>query len=58
MCHNVPWLSELDKQMRLQFAPKESKAESYQSSGGRAFHTLGPAAVFLPPMPGHVLIAE
>ena len=25
MCHNAPWLSVLDKQMRLQFAPKESK---------------------------------
>jgi len=27
MCHNVPWLSALDKQMRLQFAPKKSKAD-------------------------------
>ena len=27
MCHNAPWLSVLDKQMRLQFAPKESKAD-------------------------------
>ena len=27
MCHNAPWLSVLDKQMRLQFAPKESKAK-------------------------------
>ena len=27
MCHNVPWLSALDKQMRLQFARKESKAD-------------------------------
>ena len=27
MCHNVPWLSVLDKQMRLQFAPKELKAD-------------------------------
>ena len=29
MCHNAPWLSALalDKQMRLQFAPKESKAD-------------------------------
>jgi len=22
MCHNAPWLSALDKQMRLQFVPK------------------------------------
>jgi len=27
MCHNAPWLSALDKQMRLQFAPKTSKAD-------------------------------
>jgi len=27
MCHNAPWLSVLDKQMQLQFAPKESKAD-------------------------------
>ena len=27
MCHNAPWLSVLDKQMRRQFAPKESKAD-------------------------------
>jgi len=27
MCHNAPWLSALDKQMRLQFTPKESKAD-------------------------------
>ena len=27
MCHNAPWLSALDKQMRLQFVPKESKAD-------------------------------
>ena len=27
MCHNAPWLSALDKQMRLQFAPKQSKAD-------------------------------
>jgi len=27
MCHNAPWLSALDKQMRLQFAPKKSKAD-------------------------------
>ena len=27
MCHNAPWLSALDKQMWLQFAPKESKAD-------------------------------
>ena len=25
MCHNAPWLSVLDRQMRLQFAAKESK---------------------------------
>jgi len=29
MCHNAPWLSALDKQMRLQFAPKKSKAEAF-----------------------------
>ena len=27
MCHKAPWLSALDKQMRLQFAPKKSKAD-------------------------------
>jgi len=27
MCYNAPWLSALDKQMRLQFALKESKAD-------------------------------
>ena len=27
MCHNAPWLSVLDKQMQLQFAPKEFKAD-------------------------------
>ena len=27
MCHNAPWLSAIDKQMRLQFAPKKSKAD-------------------------------
>jgi len=27
MCHNAPWLSALDKQMQLQFAPKKSKAD-------------------------------
>ena len=27
MCHNAPWSSALDKQMRLQFAPKKSKAD-------------------------------
>jgi len=27
MCHNEPWLSALDKQMRHQLAPKESKAD-------------------------------
>jgi len=26
MCHNAPWLSALDKQIWLQFAPKKSKA--------------------------------
>ena len=28
MCHNEPWLSALDKQMRLQFAPRQSKADA------------------------------
>ena len=27
MCHNAPWLSALDKQIRLQFVPKKSKAD-------------------------------
>ena len=27
MYHNAPWLSALDKQMRLQFAPKKSQAD-------------------------------
>jgi len=27
MCQNAAWLSALDKQMQLQFAPKESKAD-------------------------------
>jgi len=27
MCHTAPWLSALDKQMRLQLAPKKSKAD-------------------------------
>ena len=39
MCHSAPWLSALNKQMWLQFAPKKSKA-----IWDRAFHTLGPAA--------------
>jgi len=44
MCHNAPWLSAVDKQMRLQLRLKSPKLMSCRSSGGRAFHTLGPAA--------------
>jgi len=45
MCHNAPCLSALDKQMRLQFAPKKSKADVVLEFWGRASHTLAPAAI-------------
>jgi len=41
MCHNAPWLSVLDKQMRLQFAPKESKADVMSEFWSRDVHGNG-----------------
>ena len=49
MCHNAPWLSVLDKQMRLQFAPKESKANI---SGG----VVVPQGISVPATEGGVWV--